>query len=299
MSMSGQRLYAETMHQWYRNIKNKKTRLRLAMLNQLKQENNLTDDQADAYIKTLANKGAIIWLFQGWKIVYLGLPVEIYAHILSFVTGCPDPKNVFLAAHKRISDRVISANGWFVGKANENAVRIYNTRIALYKGSDGREDKGKNVILENSSEEELISNEAVILEQTYRIDRAKIISALIGSKTFNSFTSFAEFKQSLTEQDGYLGWMYHHAKHTRGLFRFSHLRHGDSGKIRAEKLLVLVNNPIATDESIIATLKDILNKSSKDRHSLRNYLQKKIGADELYQLTNLSNPSLRGSKVLL
>jgi hypothetical protein len=47
--------------------------------------------------------------------------------------------------------------------------------------------------------------------------------------------------------EGYLNWMERHAQGTRGLTRFSHWYHGDSGVRRAHALLAIVLQNLGCD----------------------------------------------------
>ncbi|MBA3535878.1 MAG: hypothetical protein H0T84_04615 [Tatlockia sp.] len=59
---------------------------------------------------------------------------------------------------------------------------------------------------------------------------------------------------------------------TRGLTRFSHWFHGDSGVKRARDLLEIANNPASTYEQIITHLQQVFQESSYHKHSLSRYL---------------------------
>ncbi len=73
-------------------------------------------------------------------------------------------------------------------------------------------------------------------------------------------------------KNSYLGWMNIHTSGYRGITRFSHWYHGDSGINRARNLLEIANNPNVTYEEILTKLKQTFMESSSHKHSLSRYL---------------------------
>jgi hypothetical protein len=85
---------------------------------------------------------------------------------------------------------------------------------------------------------------------------------------------------------GYLPWMQKNAQGTRGLTRFGHWYHGDSGIRRAHALLTRINDPTFTIEQLSQDLAHIWKVSSNTTHSLKTFLQTALGVDNC-QLLNL------------
>lgn len=70
----------------------------------------------------------------------------------------------------------------------------------------------------------------------------------------------------------YLGWMKEHAKGSRIIgCRFTHLYHGDSGRLRAERILDMINREQPYTQIIIALDKAIQASSAK-KHAYSRYL---------------------------
>jgi 2-polyprenyl-6-methoxyphenol hydroxylase-like FAD-dependent oxidoreductase len=97
--------------------------------------------------------------------------------------------------------------------------------------------------------------------------REKINVAILGKTNISTNP-----KTELAFENSYLGWMGRKATGTRGITRFSHWFHGDSGVERARNLLEIANNPEATYEEILSHLQSTFEDSSYHKHSLSRYL---------------------------
>jgi hypothetical protein len=114
-------------------------------------------------------------------------------------------------------------------------------------------------------------------EQQQRLNQPKV-QDVIHTKTIKTI------HQAITVD--YLPWMQRHAKGRRGLTRFSHWYHGDSGVKRAQALLALINNPTCQPETLRRQLANVWAQSSNAEHSLKNYLRRTLSS-ESYQWLNL------------
>jgi hypothetical protein len=110
--------------------------------------------------------------------------------------------------------------------------------------------------------------------------REKINLAILGRKSLDN---------CLPEENSYLGWMNINATGTRGLTRFSHWYHGDSGVRRARELLETANNPDATYEEISNHFQHVFKDSSYHKHSLSRYLVAQFNNDNFIDLEQLSD----------
>nr|MBA3535635.1 ankyrin repeat domain-containing protein [Tatlockia sp.] len=96
--------------------------------------------------------------------------------------------------------------------------------------------------------------------------KKKINQAILGKSIIKNA------RTDLPEENSYLGWMNINATGTRGLTRFSHWYHGDSGVQRARELLEIANDPDATYGEIQSALQKGFQESSYHKHSLSRYL---------------------------
>ncbi len=108
------------------------------------------------------------------------------------------------------------------------------------------------------------------------IMREKIKKAIFGADDESNVPS-----QGLNLEGCYLDWMKMNAQGTRGLTRFSHWFHGDSGVKRAKELLELVNDSTCTYQDIVNKLATCVSRSSNTKHSLKSYLIREFGKENL------------------
>lgn len=87
------------------------------------------------------------------------------------------------------------------------------------------------------------------------------------------------------------------AQGLRGLTRFSHWYHGDTGVKRAKELLNIVNDSTSTYEDIVNKLAFCLSQSSNTRHSLKSYLRKEFGEDNLKNILESHEVNNQGPKL--
>ncbi|MBA2655956.1 MAG: ankyrin repeat domain-containing protein [Tatlockia sp.] len=87
----------------------------------------------------------------------------------------------------------------------------------------------------------------------------------------------------------YLGWMSENATGSRGLSRFSHWFHGDSGVQRARDLLVIANHPNASLIQIQNALKIAYQDSGAHKHSLSRYLEAQLSNQDFLSLEALED----------
>lgn len=132
--------------------------------------------------------------------------------------------------------------------------------------------------------ESSLSNEMrlTLVREKKRYLIQKINQAVLGKSVITPNNALAESPDE--DEDSYLGWMEENASGTRGLTRFSHWYHGDSGKNRARDLLAITNNFNSSYEDITDKLAEVISESSNTNHSLKTYLYKVIGEETLEQI---------------
>ncbi len=97
--------------------------------------------------------------------------------------------------------------------------------------------------------------------------REKINTAILGKAIITNPRALPE-----NNDKSYLGWMNNNTVGVRGITRFSHWFHGDSGIKRARELLEVANNPESSLSEILTKLQNTFNESSHHKHSLSRYL---------------------------
>jgi hypothetical protein len=96
--------------------------------------------------------------------------------------------------------------------------------------------------------------------------------------------------------NSYLYWMSKHATGTRGITRFSHWYHGESGRKRAGELLEAANDSNQDLQSIKKILAKAFRASSDHKHSLSRYLLSEFGGQKISSLENKTDEEFANLK---
>lgn len=113
-------------------------------------------------------------------------------------------------------------------------------------------------------------------------------------KLFLQETTIKEQVNNAVNQ--YLQWMDQHAKGIRGLTRFSHWHHGDSGKRRAVELAKIVNDPESDLETIIHAINKTIHASSNTKHALSRYLIAEFNNDTIINFEKYTDAEFKSTK---
>lgn len=132
--------------------------------------------------------------------------------------------------------------------------------------------------------------------QSLRVERIKekINLAIVGKK--KTEMDIKNIERESPNENSYLRWMNENIQGTRGLTRFSHWYHGDSGKNRAKQLLKVANDPKSDLDTIVKQLKQAFSESSNSVHSLSRYLTASFGEMELNELQKASDSTFKDYK---
>lgn len=124
-----------------------------------------------------------------------------------------------------------------------------------------------------------------------KLIREKINTAILGKSII---TNAMELPKN--NDHSYLGWMNNHALGTRGINRFSHWFHGESGIKRARELLEVANNPKSSSSEILKKLQSTFEESSQHTHSLSRYLVAQFDQRDFREFERLTDDQFQAIK---